>query len=424
MDRKWWIVFLGIFTVLALVFMFDGGSAQEKAPVGDIQSWDWNPHGIPPSGKTGSPIKIGCINSITGMFAPIGLAEVHCNEMCRDEINAGGGLLVSGVRHPIELYIYDGGSLDPVKSRTAAERAVHKDKVRFIIGPIDDDGGAAVQKVAEPNKVIHIYFAYSSDLVSPPHFYTFHGYVTPREFSPPIYRWFAKNRPQVKKIYILSTNDDLGTLTADLAENAAKDNGFEIVGKDLYPGDTNDFYPLISKALAKNPDMIDMPISGEPQAGGIAKAAKELGFNGILLTECEKDPIALAQIAGDAAEGMYWQGGGTDEGIITPKMKKFISDYAAKYGEWNTNAALHVYNMPFLMKSIQLAGVADNSDRIVKEGMEKLEWPSPYLKGNPVERLYGKKVYGRKNLIHHPMCLMQMDKGKAKTVSVLPSMQD
>jgi hypothetical protein len=80
--------------------------------------------------------------------------------------------------------------------------------------------------------------------------------------------------------------------------------------------------------------------------------------------------------------------------------------------------------MPFLMKSIQLAGVVDDPDRIVKEGIEKLAWPSPYLKGNPIERLYGKKVYGRKNLIHHPMCLMQMDKGKAKTVSVLPSMQD
>jgi len=31
MDRKWRIVSLGIFMVLALVFMFDGGSAKEKA---------------------------------------------------------------------------------------------------------------------------------------------------------------------------------------------------------------------------------------------------------------------------------------------------------------------------------------------------------------------------------------------------------
>ena len=400
------------------------GSAAEKAAVGDIQSWDWSPHGIAPTGKVGKPIKIGCINSITGMFAPIGLAEVHCNEMCRDEIMAGGGLLVSGVRHPIELYIYDGGSLDPVKSRTAAERAVHKDGVRFIIGPIDDDGGAAVQKVAEPQKIIHIYFAYSAELVAPPHWYTFHGYVTPREFSPPIYKWFAKNRSEVKKICILSTNDDLGVLTADLASKAAKAEGFEIIGRELYPPDATDFYPLVSKVLAKNPDMIDMPISGEPQAGGIAKAARELGFKGILLTECEKDPIALAQIAGEAAEGMYWQGGGTDEAIITPEGKKFMADYAARYGEWNTNAALHVYNMPFLMKAIQLAGTIDDPDRIVKEGMEKLSWPSPYLKGNPSEHLYGEKVYGRKNLIYHPMCLMQMHHGKARTVAVLPSLKD
>ncbi|MBW2619025.1 MAG: ABC transporter substrate-binding protein, partial [Deltaproteobacteria bacterium] len=346
--------------IVGFLLLFAAGIALAGEPGGDIQSWDWNPHGIKPTGEVGEPIKIAAINSITGMFAPIGLAEVHCNEIWVDEVNAGGGLLVSGVRHPIKLFIYDGGTMDPIKSRTAAERAINQDKVRFIIGPIDDDGGAAVQKVAEPNKVIHIYFAYSADLVAPPHWYTFHGYVTPREFSPSIYQWFAENRKDIKTIFILSTNDDLGVLTADLAEKAARDNGFEILGRELYPWDASDFYPLVSKALAKNPDMIDLPVSGEPQAGGIAKAARELGFKGAILTECEKDVVALAQIGGEAVEGMYWQGGGVDEAIVTPRMKKFMADYAARYGQWNGNAALHVYNMPFLLKSIQLAGTIDD----------------------------------------------------------------
>jgi ABC-type branched-subunit amino acid transport system substrate-binding protein len=66
----------------------------------------------------------------------------------------------------------------------------------------------------------------------------------------------------------------------DFAVKEIEKHGLELVFNDVYTAGTEDFYPIVTKALQENPDAIDLVLSIEPWAAGIIKAARELGFKG------------------------------------------------------------------------------------------------------------------------------------------------
>ncbi|MBA7575270.1 hypothetical protein ES708_17091 [subsurface metagenome] len=99
----------------------------------------------------------------------------------------------------------------------------------------------------------------------------------------PYYDYLVKNYPQVKRVAIIPPDDPGMDVPSEVAAQEAQKHGLEVVFQERYPGDTQDFYPILTKALDQNPDVID-GIGGLVFWGaGIINQSHELGFNGPLM---------------------------------------------------------------------------------------------------------------------------------------------
>src|SRR5271157_977917 len=77
-------------------------------------------------------IRVGCVASMTGMFAGMADGGVFGLQAAFDDINKQGGVLVKeyGQRIPIKLIVVDSES-DPSKSGLLAESLIVQEKVQF-----------------------------------------------------------------------------------------------------------------------------------------------------------------------------------------------------------------------------------------------------------------------------------------------------
>src|ERR1051325_9652357 len=80
-------------------------------------------------------LKIGAIGSPSGGGTAWGLAIQRGAELAIDEVNKAGGLKVGDKTYNVELLMRD-DQYTGQGGKTAAERLVFQDKVKFIVGPI------------------------------------------------------------------------------------------------------------------------------------------------------------------------------------------------------------------------------------------------------------------------------------------------
>ncbi|MBI4736513.1 MAG: ABC transporter substrate-binding protein, partial [candidate division NC10 bacterium] len=107
--------------------------------------------GIPSRAGAQPPIRIGEINSYTGIAAGFTLPYRQAVEMAVEEVNAGGGLL--GRRVEV-LFRDDKGN--PADAVTHAQELVFGEKVALLAGTFLSNVGLAVSDFARQNKVLFI----------------------------------------------------------------------------------------------------------------------------------------------------------------------------------------------------------------------------------------------------------------------------
>ena len=132
------------------------------------------------------------------------------------------------------------------------------------------------------------------------------------------------------------------------------------------------------------------------------------------------DLETITSIAGNAAEGHYYLGGGSDDAVATEKMKKFKAEYVKRYGRWNDGAAQELYVPLMIGKAIQKAGTFTDADKVVN-AMEAMSFNSDYVKGSP--KVYFTREADRNAVLVSPSTFVQIQKGKEKSVTILKEMQ-
>ena len=357
-------------------------------------------------------LKVGLVAPMTGAGAPWGLAWKKGAQLIAEQINAAGGITVQGERYKIEIIAED-DKYSPSEAVTVTNKLIFDDKVKFILGPIGSALCTATSPITEENKVITFHSCQSPKSLGPDRPFTFRALPLIGENVPPMFKWIKEKYPNVKKMAVLSPNDETGwTVNAEYMY-VGKKFGFETVAEDYFQRNTNDFYPVLTRLLKNQPDLLAMS-GGTGDIGLILKQARQMGYKGLAYSSAGHDADKLCKVAGkENAEG-YLHSALT---IIPGPIKKWHDEYMARWGEWGEASVLGTA-LDIIVQGIKKADSLDTTK--VLKAIETMTHNSRLY--GPV-KWGGKKRYGIPHQLLEPIFITQVKACTNTLMSLTPPVE-
>ena len=368
--------------------------------------------------KVGPSFNVGVLGTFSGTSAAWGLTLKYSTQAVAEMYNRKGGFVMEGVRYPIKVLAED-DKFDTKLARSGAEKLIFRDKLKYIIGPVTSPTCAGAQVVTEPAKVIMIGYGFNKALYLPQNPHTIFAMVAPFQSAPILYK-FLMEKYNAKTLSLVAKNYDGALKTREWCTEAANKLGLKIVSaKETYESDTVDFFPVMGSVVKANPDIIDLTSPGPGDAAMAAKAARQLGYKGIICMQTGGDLKTFKEIAGNYAEGMICIGGATMPLIRTPYMNELMDIYKKIAGEWNEESATKIYPLEMILETIRVAGVKAFEDtEAFRAAMPKVAYKNPYIQGNPIMKYVGKEEFGQANQIGVPVVYVQVQGDKFEVIAV------
>ena len=361
-------------------------------------------------------LKIGFVGVTSGPAAAWGISNVRSMQTRAAWINETGGVTIGGETYDIEIVTFD-DQKDPKRAIAGMEKMAQAG-IRYVVGPNVDDGAAAVRPVAEANDIIYFPYAFPKALYTAPASNAVLGMIANYQSGPAIYKYLRDNNG-VKTIAFLAANesDPLSQRKGGVA--AARALGLEIVAeKDTYQNDTRDFVPVLTPVLRTRPDLLVLSGVAPGNAPLIIRAARELGYTGLISTETAQDAQVLAEGAGDLANGFISVGGASTPEIRSAAMEEFIDRYTKMFGEYNDESNTKVYALEYILETLKANPAAIDDVAVFKAAMDTFEAPNPYMKGDAVLRYVGMTSFGQKRQVSVPMVVNEYRDGEFKTLFI------
>src|ERR1700736_4233695 len=98
-----------------------------------------------------TPVRIGLVDPLTGVYAAIAQNEVVGAKYAVDEINKKGGIL----GRPVELLVEDSAN-DVGTGVQKARKLIDRDEVNFLIGDVNSGVAQAIAQVTNEKRILHI----------------------------------------------------------------------------------------------------------------------------------------------------------------------------------------------------------------------------------------------------------------------------
>ncbi|MDR3211498.1 MAG: ABC transporter substrate-binding protein [Planctomycetota bacterium] len=363
-------------------------------------------------------IKIGVLGVMSGPAASWGLVNRYCAEASANMINAQGGFEIGGKKYKIEIVSIDDRN-DPKVAVSGAERLIHEEGIRYIIGPNIDPTSMAIVPTIEKGAAISIPYAFSKKLFTPPAKNSILGMIASYQAGPVIYKYLQDKRG-IKSIAFVARNDSESLNQRDEGVLAAKALNLNIVAaSDSYETGTTDFFPVMSSVVSSNPDLLVISGAAPADTPLLIRAARELGFKGIISTETAQDAKVISELAGDLANGFISVGGASTPAIRSSYMEEFIKNYEKVAGEWNDEAGTKVYALEIILNTIKAAGPAALTDiSLFMKAIDTFSMPNPYLKDNRPLRYVGLGDFTQRRQISVPMVVTEYQNGDFQTLFV------
>ena len=355
-------------------------------------------------------LKIGLITSATGPMSPAFKPIVDAAKPSEDLINQKGGITVNGQKYNIKVVVMDDQSSPP--GAVAAANKLLQDGVKFMIPPMFMPCNMAIAPITEEAKILRMKsFGMGPQEVNPKVPYSFYASASILNVRP-VYDYLRKNYTGVKKIAILAP-DDPGLLDAKaLVEKTAREHGLEIVSNELFTIGTEDFYPLLTKALEKKPDAIDCVVSIIPWAAGVINQSRELGFKGPIYAPCLFGDINILNsvLKPEYAYDIFH--GGPD--VLSDKMLPIIKEIhnlmeQRNIGPFQMESTIVLDGLLPILQGIEKAQSFD-TDKVVEalENMESID--TIYGKG----RMGGMEIFGINHVVIRPITLSRIMHGNVE----------
>lgn len=364
--------------------------------------------GVTTSQAANKVLKIGHIGVMSGPAASWGLINKYAALAGAEIINEDGGFEIGGEKYDIEIVSLD-TKQDPRVAIAGAERLVYSEGIKYIIGPNVDDTTRAVLPVLEKAGAFNICYGWHRELFTAPSKNTALGMIAGYQSAPVIYKYLKEQRG-VKSLACVPRNDASGLNSRDSCVAAADQLGIKITSSDsTYEPNTSDFFPIMGRIIGQNPDLIVLSGVAPADAPLLIRAARELGYKGLMSTETAMDANIITEIAGEMANGYISVGGASAPELRTDEMKRFIERYSKVAGEWNDEAGTKVYALEMLLQTLRVAGAAAIDDiEIFKAAMPKVNAEDPFIKGGKARlKWVGQGYFDQLRQVSTPMVVTE-----------------
>lgn len=336
------------------------------------------------SGGTGAasaeakPLVIGASVSLTGDFADPGKAVKAGYELWADQVNAKGGIL----GRKVELKIVDDTS-SPTQVVTNYQNLINQDKVDLVFGPFSSLLTVPASQVAkrygyaflEPagggpavfaQKLDNLFFVQPAPVVKS-------GDI----FADWILSLPAADRP--KTAAYAELDDPFSAPIAESIRARFEAAGIKTVYKEVYPAETQDFSPIMSKVAAANPDVL---VSGTQSEDAYAqvKSLVQLKFSPkfMFMSNGANSPVEFPSKVGTANTAGIMSAGDWFPGSTATGAADFAAAYIKAYGgtaDTIDNSSAEAYAAGQLLEEVAAkTGKIDNATII--STLHQGTWPT------------------------------------------------
>ncbi len=384
-GKKWWVALPVLAVAAASVFLIVRLSSPKEvpptplptlAPVTPIPTARPKPTMPPAVEKPPQEVlKIGVLAPLSGDVQFFGASTENGVQMAVDQWNQRGGVL--GMR--IET-VYADDQCSPEGGVRAAERLIHDEQVRFLLGGICSEAAIPEAKIANEQGVLQIVttathpsvtlrengetlpFTFRACLADP-----FQGMVAAR---------FAYEILGARRMAVVYQEGNV--YESALVESFIShfmELGGEQVRTMIYPPESDNFMPIFETIQSEKPDLIYLP-AYYPVANEFVGQARKLGISTSVMGADGWDSPGLDLIStvGSFFTTHYW--------VYDPRPE--VVEFRIQYGERyrsesgdplvpDSIAALAYDAANLLLRAIDEAGAAD--PEAVKVVLERIEFP-------------------------------------------------
>lgn len=245
-------------------------------------------------------ILVGCILPLSGTSAYDGESAMNGAKAAAKYINDNGG--VAGGKK-IKL-VFEDSATDPGTAASAAEKLINKDGVKVLVGAFTSSCTAAVQPVAENNKVPLITSVATSDALTKNGCKYFFRAVGISSLYVDAFAGKIINELGAKRIAYIYENGDWGLGSVNSFKKYAESLGAETTTVQVINTGDVDLYTQLTAIKESKPDAI-YAVSNLANAVRIAVQKRELGIVCPIIGEGSWASGDFLTQAGAASEGIY-----------------------------------------------------------------------------------------------------------------------
>jgi branched-chain amino acid transport system substrate-binding protein len=236
-------------------------------------------------------VKIGAIYPLTGAAASTGLEIKNALQLAAEMINGGAKGLNLPLAESAGLPNLKGAKIrlvfgdhqnNPQVAATEAERLITQEKVVALLGCYVSNVTATASQVAERYQVPFLNPESSSATLTQRKFKWFfrttpHDELFVRNFFEFLKALEKRKGIRPKRVALMNENTLWGSETTKLEESLAKEKGYSVVEKVIYPAKTTQLTSEVQRLKAAHPDLL-MQSSYLGDAILSIKTYQELGF--------------------------------------------------------------------------------------------------------------------------------------------------
>jgi ABC-type branched-subunit amino acid transport system substrate-binding protein len=281
--------------------------------------------------------------------------------------NERGGWQIGGEKYQVKPMVYDCGNNDVSKTRSAAERAVLQDGVKFIVATWGDVPEESVT-VTEPNKAMWMGVSFRDEMADTNLKYAVKGQGLFFGYGMGFTIQKDTKAKGARTDLIVNPDTQMGKVGTGQWSGSAKVAGLQVVEPLYFNMSTTDFGPLATKIKAANPDFVESPFVTGDQITNIVAALKDAGYKGRIYPG-SINPLILdnivKKVGKEYVEG--WECVYHDpRGIVKdPEIVALMGRYVKEYKEWRTEGCFWMSPWFFFKDAIENTQSVD-VDTVVK----------------------------------------------------------